>query len=68
MCDGNQDVSEKDVRVKISSRAKRAVEGDSADSESLLSTSSNLEPFASDDLGEDTDSLITDQTVHICSK
>ncbi|XP_053086787.1 pericentriolar material 1 protein isoform X3 [Pangasianodon hypophthalmus] len=47
----DNDVSEKDVRVKLSSRRKRAVEGDSVDSESLLSTSSNLEPFASDDLG-----------------
>ncbi|XP_058241070.1 pericentriolar material 1 protein isoform X3 [Hemibagrus wyckioides] len=47
----DNDVSEKDVRMKISSRRKRAVEGDSVDSESLLSTSSNLEPFASDDLG-----------------
>ncbi|XP_026990582.1 pericentriolar material 1 protein isoform X2 [Tachysurus fulvidraco] len=47
----DNDVSEKDMRVKIRSRRKRAVEGDSVDSESLLSMSSNLEPFASDDLG-----------------
>ncbi|GAA6085497.1 pericentriolar material 1 protein isoform X1, partial [Tachysurus ichikawai] len=47
----DNDVSEKDVRVKIRSRRRRAAEGDSVDSESLLSTSSNLEPFASDDLG-----------------
>ncbi|XP_060772738.1 pericentriolar material 1 protein isoform X3 [Neoarius graeffei] len=47
----DNDVSEKDVRVKVSSRRKRAVAGDSVESESLLSTSSNLEPFASDDLG-----------------
>lgn len=52
VCDVIQDMSEKDVRVKVSSRRKRAVEGDSVDSESLLSMSSNLEPFASDDLGK----------------
>ncbi|XP_053533355.1 pericentriolar material 1 protein isoform X4 [Ictalurus punctatus] len=47
----DNDASEKDVRVKVGSRRKTALEGDSVDSESLLSTSSNLEPFASDDLG-----------------
>lgn len=57
VCNVFQDVSEKDVRVNVSSRRKRAVEGDSVDSESLLSTSSNLEPFASDDLGKHTAAL-----------
>lgn len=38
--------------MKVGSRKTRAVDGDSMDSESLLSTSSNLEPFASDDLGK----------------
>ncbi|XP_035385591.1 pericentriolar material 1 protein isoform X2 [Electrophorus electricus] len=47
----DNDVSEKDVRVKTSSGQKRAGDGDSVDDESLMSTSSNLEPFASDDLG-----------------
>ncbi|KAF7686666.1 hypothetical protein HF521_015059 [Silurus meridionalis] len=47
----DNDVSEKDVRMKVNSRKKRVVEGDSVDSESLLSTSSNLELFARDDLG-----------------
>ncbi|XP_076869716.1 LOW QUALITY PROTEIN: pericentriolar material 1 protein [Brachyhypopomus gauderio] len=47
----DNDVSEKDVRVKVSSGRKRAEDGDSVDDESLMSTSSNLEPFASDDLG-----------------
>lgn len=37
------------MRVKA---GKGAQDGDSVDDESLLSTSSNLEPFASDDLGK----------------
>lgn len=57
MCGVIQDASEKDVRVKVGSRRKTALEGDSVDSESLLSTSSNLEPFASDDLGKHTAAL-----------
>ncbi|KAI4901846.1 hypothetical protein NFI96_025107 [Prochilodus magdalenae] len=44
----DNDVSEKDVRVNV---GKSAQDGDSVDNESLISTSSNLEPFASDDLG-----------------
>ncbi|XP_036439444.1 pericentriolar material 1 protein isoform X3 [Colossoma macropomum] len=44
----DNDVSEKDVRVNV---GKSAQDGDSVDNESLMSTSSNLEPFASDDLG-----------------
>ncbi|XP_062865271.1 pericentriolar material 1 protein isoform X3 [Trichomycterus rosablanca] len=47
----DNDLSEKDVRVKVTSGRKRPNAGDSADNESLMSTSSNLEPFASDDLG-----------------
>ncbi|XP_036439447.1 pericentriolar material 1 protein isoform X6 [Colossoma macropomum] len=45
----DNDVSEKDVRVNV---GKSAQDGDSVDNESLMSTSSNLEPFASDDLGQ----------------
>ncbi|KAL7841075.1 hypothetical protein SRHO_G00247660 [Serrasalmus rhombeus] len=44
----DNDVSEKDVSVNV---GKSTQNGDSVDNESLMSTSSNLEPFASDDLG-----------------
>uniref|UniRef100_A0A673IDX8 Pericentriolar material 1 protein-like n=1 Tax=Sinocyclocheilus rhinocerous TaxID=307959 RepID=A0A673IDX8_9TELE len=47
----DNDTSEKIVTVKSNSVLKRAADRDSMDNESLLSTSSNLEPFASDDLG-----------------
>ncbi|XP_043102010.1 pericentriolar material 1 protein isoform X5 [Puntigrus tetrazona] len=47
----DNDTSEKIVTVKSNSVLKRVTDGDSMDNESLLSTSSNLEPFASDDLG-----------------
>ncbi|XP_051559893.1 pericentriolar material 1 protein-like isoform X2 [Myxocyprinus asiaticus] len=47
----DNDASEKNVTIKSSSGVKRAEDRDSMDNESLLSTSSNLEPFASDDLG-----------------
>ncbi len=47
-----QDTSEKIVTVKSNSILKRVADRDSMDNESLLSTSSNLEPFASDDLGK----------------
>ncbi|XP_066515864.1 pericentriolar material 1 protein isoform X2 [Hoplias malabaricus] len=43
----DNDASEKDVRVKMG----KTQDVDSVDDESLMSTSSNLEPFASDDLG-----------------
>uniref|UniRef100_A0A3P8Z3N9 Pericentriolar material 1 protein C-terminal domain-containing protein n=1 Tax=Esox lucius TaxID=8010 RepID=A0A3P8Z3N9_ESOLU len=46
------DVSEKNVRViKHNDPNKRRNDADSVDNESTLSTSSNLEPFANDDLG-----------------
>uniref|UniRef100_W5KNN2 Pericentriolar material 1 n=1 Tax=Astyanax mexicanus TaxID=7994 RepID=W5KNN2_ASTMX len=44
----DNDLSDKDVRVKA---GKNPQDGDYVDDESLMSTSSNLEPFASDDLG-----------------
>ncbi|KAK2908696.1 hypothetical protein Q8A67_004533 [Cirrhinus molitorella] len=47
----DNDASEKIVTVKSNSVLKRVADRDSMDNESLLSTSSNLEPFASDDLG-----------------
>uniref|UniRef100_A0A8C1D756 Pericentriolar material 1 n=1 Tax=Cyprinus carpio carpio TaxID=630221 RepID=A0A8C1D756_CYPCA len=47
----DNDTSEKIVTVKSNSVLKRVADRDSMDNESLLSTSSNLEPFASDDLG-----------------
>ncbi|XP_052401119.1 pericentriolar material 1 protein isoform X5 [Carassius gibelio] len=47
----DNDASEKIVTVKSNSILKRVADRDSMDNESLLSTSSNLEPFASDDLG-----------------
>ncbi|XP_067298005.1 pericentriolar material 1 protein isoform X6 [Pseudorasbora parva] len=47
----DNDASEKIVTVKSKSVLKRVADRDSMDNESLLSTSSNLEPFASDDLG-----------------
>ncbi|KAI2668662.1 Pericentriolar material 1 protein [Labeo rohita] len=47
----DNDASEKIVTVKSNSVLKRVADRDSVDNESLLSTSSNLEPFASDDLG-----------------
>ncbi|XP_059409778.1 pericentriolar material 1 protein-like isoform X5 [Carassius carassius] len=47
----DNDTSEKIVTVKSNSILKRIADRDSMDNESLLSTSSNLEPFASDDLG-----------------
>uniref|UniRef100_A0A672MNX2 Pericentriolar material 1 protein-like n=1 Tax=Sinocyclocheilus grahami TaxID=75366 RepID=A0A672MNX2_SINGR len=47
----DNDLSEKIVTVKSNSVLKRVADRDSMDNESLLSTSSNLEPFASDDLG-----------------
>ncbi|XP_067261467.1 pericentriolar material 1 protein isoform X1 [Chanodichthys erythropterus] len=47
----DNDASEKIVTVKSNSVLKRIADRDSMDNESLLSTSSNLEPFASDDLG-----------------
>lgn len=47
----DNDTSEKIVTVKSNSILKRVADRDSMDNESLLSTSSNLEPFASDDLG-----------------
>lgn len=50
-----QDASEKIVTVKSNSVLKRIADRDSMDNESLLSTSSNLEPFASDDLGKKTE-------------
>uniref|UniRef100_UPI003D77D326 pericentriolar material 1 protein isoform 20 n=1 Tax=Danio rerio TaxID=7955 RepID=UPI003D77D326 len=47
----DNDASDKIVTVKSNSVLKRVPDRDSMDNESLLSTSSNLEPFASDDLG-----------------
>ncbi|XP_059407975.1 pericentriolar material 1 protein isoform X3 [Carassius carassius] len=47
----DNDASEKIVTVKSNSVLKRVADRDLMDNESLLSTSSNLEPFASDDLG-----------------
>ncbi|XP_016360011.1 pericentriolar material 1 protein-like [Sinocyclocheilus anshuiensis] len=47
----DNDASEKIVTVKSNSVLKRVADRDSMDNESLLSTSSNLEPFASDDPG-----------------
>ncbi|XP_051559270.1 pericentriolar material 1 protein-like isoform X3 [Myxocyprinus asiaticus] len=47
----DNDASEKNEAIKSSSGVKRTGDGDLMDNESLLSTSSNLEPFASDDLG-----------------
>ncbi|XP_051983523.1 pericentriolar material 1 protein-like isoform X2 [Xyrauchen texanus] len=47
----DNDASEKNEVIKSSSGVMRTGDGDLMDNESLLSTSSNLEPFASDDLG-----------------
>lgn len=50
-----QEASEKNVTIKAGSVVKKAADKENTtDNESLLSTSSNLEPFASDDLGEKT--------------
>uniref|UniRef100_A0A4W5RVH4 Pericentriolar material 1 n=1 Tax=Hucho hucho TaxID=62062 RepID=A0A4W5RVH4_9TELE len=46
------DVSEKNIRViKHHEPSKRRTDAESVDNESTLSTTSNLEPFANDDLG-----------------
>uniref|UniRef100_A0AAY4AD44 Pericentriolar material 1 protein C-terminal domain-containing protein n=1 Tax=Denticeps clupeoides TaxID=299321 RepID=A0AAY4AD44_9TELE len=45
------DTSEKNLGNKQNSQDIRQTEGDSMDNESFMSMSSNLEPFASDDLG-----------------
>lgn len=48
-----QEVVEKNLRhTQDAKRKRRADDGESADNDSILSTSSNLEPFANDDLGE----------------
>lgn len=46
-----QEVVEKNLR-HIQDTKKKRDDGESADNDSILSTSSNLEPFATDDLGE----------------
>lgn len=44
---------EKNLRhSQDATRKRRADDGESADNDSILSTSSNLEPFANDNLGE----------------
>uniref|UniRef100_A0AAY4ADM5 Pericentriolar material 1 protein C-terminal domain-containing protein n=1 Tax=Denticeps clupeoides TaxID=299321 RepID=A0AAY4ADM5_9TELE len=47
----SDDTSEKNLGNKQNSQDIRQTEGDSMDNESFMSMSSNLEPFASDDLG-----------------
>lgn len=48
-----QEVVEKNLRhSQDTKRKRRGDDGESADNDSILSTSSNLEPFANDDLGE----------------
>lgn len=48
-----QEVVEKNLRhSQDTKRKRRGEDGESADNDSVLSTSSNLEPFANDDLGE----------------
>lgn len=47
-----QEVVEKNLRHSQDTKKKRRDDGESADNDSILSTSSNLEPFANDDLGE----------------
>lgn len=48
-----QEVVEKNLRhTQDTKRKRRGDDGESADNDSILSTSSNLEPFANDDLGE----------------
>lgn len=49
----SQDVSEKNIRIiKHHVPIKRRNDAESVDNESTLSTTSNLEPFANDDLGK----------------